>query len=43
MDENDKIGIVAGASTPKEVIEEIKSELERKWEGSGNSKKLARI
>ena len=43
MDENDKIGIAAGASTPKEVIDEIKSEIERKWEGSGNSKKLARI
>lgn len=43
VEEKDKIGIVAGASTPKEMIEEIKCELERKLEGSGSSKKLARI
>lgn len=43
ISENDKIGIVAGASTPKEMIEEIKGKLERKLEGSGSSKKLARI
>ena len=40
--ENSKVGILAGASTPKYVIDDIKEELERKY-SSGSSKRLERV
>ena len=43
VEENDEIGLITGASTPENIVNEIKYELERKYKSCGNSKKLARL